>query len=86
MLVAPAARHESTAAMPDATYWAITAHINQKVGKWEHQVSLPTFYLNGDVQGIVDEKHAERIARSILLDGRDLNRDDELHVHVVRMP
>lgn len=27
---------------------------------------IPTFYLNADVQGIVDEKHAEQIAREIV--------------------
>lgn len=28
---------------------------------------IPTFYLNADVQGIVDEAHAEKIAREIIL-------------------
>jgi hypothetical protein len=27
---------------------------------------IPTFYLNADVQGIVDEQHAAKIARDII--------------------
>lgn len=28
--------------------------------------SIPTFYLNGNIQGILDEEHAESIAREVV--------------------
>lgn len=36
---------------------------------------VPTFYLNADVQGIVNEAHAERIARGLL---RTVLTDDQM--------
>ncbi len=33
---------------------------------WQATKQIPTFYLDENVQGIVDEAHAEKIAREIL--------------------
>ena len=41
-----------------------TAVKTDKSGTTSYQV--PTFYLNGNVQGIVDVAHAERIAREVI--------------------
>jgi len=48
--------------------YAITAtvfHID-KVKKWERSMSIPTFFLNATVQGIVSEAHAITIAEDII--------------------
>jgi hypothetical protein len=39
---------------------------------------IPTFYLNGDVQGVVDKKHAASIAMSIV----DISDDPNVEVSV----
>ena len=41
---------------------------------WTASVQVPTFYLNGNVQGIVSEEHAERIARGMFADTANLVR------------
>lgn len=41
--------------------WIVSAIITRN----GHTVSIPTFYLHGRIQGIVDEEHAERIARNV---------------------
>jgi hypothetical protein len=47
--------------------YAIAANIRRATGNDEYlHVSVPTFYLNPDMQGIVDEHHARKIAQDIL--------------------
>lgn len=47
--------------------YAITATISgTNTEGWEFSCGLPTFYLNANVQGIMNEAHAEKIARAIL--------------------
>lgn len=51
--------------------WACQATVDGK--------QVPTFYLHGATQGIVDKKHAEQIAFSILYDGESKS---EIHLSV----
>jgi hypothetical protein len=50
--------------------YAITATVettvHSKSGDWHGARQIPTFYLDENVQGIVSEAHAERIAREII--------------------
>jgi hypothetical protein len=46
--------------------YAITAQVNVDNLPWSSSQQVPTFYLDPVVQGIVDERHAERIADDIL--------------------
>lgn len=48
--------------------YAITATVfsADKVRKWEHSRSIPTFFLDPNVQGIVSEAHAITIAEDII--------------------
>lgn len=48
------------------TMWAIHAVANVSEGDWTSARQLPTFYLNGDVQGIVSADHACRVALDIV--------------------
>lgn len=49
---------------------AVRDHSMQSSGRvWHSTEQLPTFYLDADVQGIVDETHAARIALKLLDDG-----------------
>lgn len=53
---------------------------------WNGVRQIPTFYLDENVQGIVDEAHAEKIARDILSAAvRELPVDDALHVTAVKL-
>ena len=47
-------------------------------------VELPTFFLSADVQGIVSNDHARRIAMDVIGDG--LTDDDTYHVNSVMSP
>lgn len=54
-----------------ATFYAVSGtvihHTNDKdCVSCDVPYQIPTFYLNADVQGITDEKHAEKIAREIV--------------------
>lgn len=51
--------------------YAITAQVltfkqGDSARVWSGAISLPTFYLDETVQGITDEAHAVRIARTII--------------------
>jgi hypothetical protein len=48
------------------TTYAVDAHIITHDGDYSGSKSVPTFYLDSRVQGIVSEAHAETIARGIL--------------------
>jgi hypothetical protein len=57
-------RVRSTTLGPDGTPWT-----------WEGSKELPTFYLDGNLQGIISTEQAERIARKVL-DPLDYLGDD----------
>lgn len=46
--------------------YAITASVHTQQGEWKGVRHLPTFYLDENVQGIVSEEHAAKIARDII--------------------
>lgn len=46
--------------------YAIQASVSIVVDGWTRTRQLPTFYLDKNVQGIVDERHAKLIAEDIL--------------------
>src|ERR1700729_3989592 len=48
------------------TTYAIHATIRTHVAGFDGNVSVPTFYLDGDVQGITSAEHAAGIARGVL--------------------
>ena len=67
--------------------YAITACVSNRTSKDRYGFlatrQLPTFYLHENVQGIVDEKHAETIAREII---NPFNNDDLImHVSAVKV-
>lgn len=47
--------------------YAISAAITEtRDDNWTSSRQVPTFFLDGDVQGITSEDHAERIAKTIV--------------------
>lgn len=46
--------------------YAITAVFHRRVGDWETTRTTPTFYLDENVQGILNEDHAKLVARRVL--------------------
>ena len=52
--------------MMSGTY-AVTATVRERIGDgWTRSAQVPTFYLDADVQGIVDEDHAAIVARRVI--------------------
>ena len=49
-----------------SNWYCVQAVRNEKRGEWNASQQVPTFYLSADVQGIVDEEHARKVAQSIL--------------------
>jgi hypothetical protein len=51
------------------TYYAITASVQHTdEDGWAHNLHLPTFYLHSNVQGILNEEQAQRVATNMLYD------------------
>ena len=48
-------------------FYQITATVSRKEKDYRVSVQVPTFYLNANVQGITNEKHAATIARDMLM-------------------
>jgi hypothetical protein len=48
------------------TMYAVSASIRTHAGDWHGSRQVPVFYLDGEVQGITDERHAEAVARTVL--------------------
>jgi hypothetical protein len=46
--------------------YAISATISHVVNGYSTSHQIPTFFLEGDIQGIMDEKHAEKIAGFVI--------------------
>ncbi len=49
---------------------AATVTVESRDG-WRTAYQMPSFYLDSRIQGIVDDAHAERIARTMLMQGRN---------------
>jgi hypothetical protein len=62
--------------------YAITAYI-ESPREWIGTKSIPTFFLDENVQGITDEAHAVRIATSIIRATGDA--DNFVHVTAVKV-
>jgi len=53
--------------LQDTAFWAIAAQIEYTDDRgWTCSRSVPTFYLNEDVQGILNEDDAVNIAREVI--------------------
>ena len=61
--------------------YAVTASVHRNVEGWEQSHHLPTFYLDSNVQGIVSETHAARIARALLDPWGEYGDDDAGNAH-----
>ena len=62
------------------TRYVVQARITRLTEGWRQTTQLPTFLLDADIQGIVDEKHAEEIARSFI---QSINPDVAISLSVV---
>lgn len=73
--------------VPYMTLYAVTGtatyYPKGKQGRIMQQI--PTFYLDAATQGIVDEKHAERIARDIVCPMSDCKGHTEVSFHVTKI-
>lgn len=63
-------------------YYAVNAQVVTEEDGWTSSIGVPTFYLDVDVQGIVSDDHAERIARRVV---DPLGLAKEVHVSVARV-
>lgn len=45
-------------------FYMVYAAVTRTTSSWKCTQALPTFYLNSDVQGIVDLDHAHKVAES----------------------
>lgn len=46
--------------------YVVTAQVVREKGGWTSSHGVPTFFLDEDIQNIVSEDHAEKIAKSII--------------------
>jgi len=46
--------------------YQVTGHVHIETGNETRLVQLPTFFLDADIQGIVDCDHAKRIAANMI--------------------
>lgn len=46
--------------------YSVCANVTYKEGRWTCSQQVPTFILNGDIQGIVSIDHAARIAEKVV--------------------
>jgi hypothetical protein len=47
--------------------YIVQAQITQTRDGWRRSFGLPTFLLDGNIQGIISEAHAEQIARNLII-------------------
>ena len=64
-------------------YYATTVRVTRTVDGWTSTRHSPTFYLHSNVQGIVDEAHAERIAIDMVRDMMAPGDEGIINAHVV---
>jgi hypothetical protein len=72
----------TTTATETSGYYAIFATATRETDFGTSTRTLPTFYLHENVQGIVSEDHARRIALDMLSTVLDLAGDTSIQVHV----
>ena len=60
-------------------FYVVTATVTRITSEGTIMSQVPTFFLDSNVQGIVDEKHAEQIANEII----NPTQDENLRVTVV---
>lgn len=60
--------------------WQITATITSwSKARWEKTTQIPTFFLDGKIQGILTASHAEHIAYDVINPLNDLNVRVSIH-------
>lgn len=64
--------------------YAIQANVSVVVDGWTRTRQLPTFYLEKECQGIVNEQHAEAIAYDIINPLRNENLTVNMSVSFVK--
>ncbi len=52
-------------------FYQITATVTKKTADGTTSIQVPTFFLNGNVQGIVGIDHAEQIAKEVINPTKD---------------
>jgi hypothetical protein len=66
--------------------WQITAQIETRLDdEWERTRQIPSFMLDGRIQGIVSAEHAASIARQVI-DPLGVTPDSRIHVTAVEIP
>jgi hypothetical protein len=64
--------------------YAVSGTITRTDGRWVKTWQIPTFYLHENVQGIVSEDHAVRVARNVV-DVFGIFPEDRVSLHAVKM-
>lgn len=62
--------------------YAVNAQVVTEEDGWRSSIGVPTFFLDIDVQGIVNDDHAEKIARKVV---DPLGTAKEVHISVARV-
>jgi hypothetical protein len=65
-----------------AIHAMVTTHGTDSAGEYSGSKGTPTFYLDSDVQGIVNAEHAVNIANDVV-NPLGLIPADDIHVHAV---
>lgn len=60
-------------------WYQIQAVIKTESDKGEGAVQIPTFYLNSEIQGIINIGHAKRVAKDVI-NPEGHYRDDQLEI------
>ncbi len=55
-----------TRKLSTSTTYAITATVTREGVGWQQSRQIPAFYLDSNVQGIVSEEHAQKVAMAII--------------------
>ncbi len=64
-------------------FYAVTATVTKKTPEGTTTYQVPTFYLNANVQGIVDAAHAARIAYEVINPTNDPTLDPSIFTTTV---
>lgn len=65
----------------------LTHHTTDKNGiGWKNVKQIPTFFLHPDIQGIMTPKHAEQVAREIILPIQLQFESAEISMDVQELP
>ena len=63
--------------------YCVQATVEYTDGRWRSVLSVPTFYLNSNVQGIVDCEHARVMAKEVI--NPTNNPDITVNAHVTEI-